>query len=51
MLRKKARVNMPDRQEIPYITRCALIGLLLTARQISQPTKASDKITAIAVNI
>ena len=51
MLRKRAGVNMPARQESPYFTRCALIGLLLIARQISQHIEASDKITAIAVSI
>ena len=51
MLKKKARVYIPASQESPYITRCPLIGLLLAARQINQPMKASDRTTAMAVNI
>ena len=51
MLRKKEIVKMPVRKESQYITRWALIGLLVTARQISQPIRARDRITAIAISI
>jgi len=51
MVMKKAMVKMLAPQQSPYIAMLAVIGFFLAARQISQPMKARDKITAIASNI